>query len=165
MFDLLSGRLPLWALRSGLRRLRVPLGVPYKSCTFCGRGRHSGELCVHLCVCARVSPLSRFLCCLIVMHTQSTVCGPESFTPDHKPLVGECPELRGFFVGCGLNSAGIMYSGGFGSIAILSHFQCSQYMWIGSWVAFVTTVLLCFRCGSPLRQGAGRLGGGRRARN
>jgi hypothetical protein len=23
-------------------------------------------------------------------------------------------ELRGFFVGCGLNSAGIMYSGGFG---------------------------------------------------
>ena len=42
---------------------------------------------------------------------QSTVCGPESFTPDHKPLVGECPELRGFFVGCGLNSAGIMYSG------------------------------------------------------
>ena len=42
---------------------------------------------------------------------QSTVCGPESFTPDHKPLMGECPELRGFFVGCGLNSAGIMYSG------------------------------------------------------
>ena len=22
---------------------------------------------------------------------QSTVCGPESFTPDHKPLMGECP--------------------------------------------------------------------------
>ena len=37
------------------------------------------------------------------------VCGPESFTPDHKPLMGETPELPGFFVGCGLNSAGIMY--------------------------------------------------------
>lgn len=45
---------------------------------------------------------------------QSTVCGPESFTPDHKPLMGECPSLKGFFVGCGLNSAGIMYSGGLG---------------------------------------------------
>lgn len=31
---------------------------------------------------------------------------PESFTPDHKPLMGEAPELRGFFLGCGFNSAG-----------------------------------------------------------
>lgn len=30
----------------------------------------------------------------------------ESFTPDHKPLLGEAPELRGFFLGCGFNSAG-----------------------------------------------------------
>lgn len=30
----------------------------------------------------------------------------ESFTPDHKPLMGEAPELRGFFLGCGFNSAG-----------------------------------------------------------
>uniref|UniRef100_A0A2I3G1W4 Sarcosine dehydrogenase n=1 Tax=Nomascus leucogenys TaxID=61853 RepID=A0A2I3G1W4_NOMLE len=37
---------------------------------------------------------------------KSTVCGPESFTPDHKPLMGEAPELRGFFLGCGFNSAG-----------------------------------------------------------
>ncbi|KAF4016835.1 hypothetical protein G4228_007993 [Cervus hanglu yarkandensis] len=36
---------------------------------------------------------------------KSTVCGPESFTPDHKPLMGEAPELRGFFLGCGFNSA------------------------------------------------------------
>lgn len=67
---------------------------------------------------------------------QSTVCGPESFTPDHKPLLGEVwiiqnmiltcsfrhtcmagfirtqtPELRGFFLGCGFNSAGIMLAG------------------------------------------------------
>eukprot|EP00939_MAST-03C_sp_MAST-3C-sp1_P001494 g1494.t1 len=45
---------------------------------------------------------------------QSTCCGPESFTSDHRPLMGETPELQGFFLGCGLNSAGIMYSGGFG---------------------------------------------------
>jgi len=45
---------------------------------------------------------------------QSTVCGPESFTSDHRPLMGETPELKGFYLGCGLNSAGIMYSGGFG---------------------------------------------------
>jgi sarcosine dehydrogenase len=45
---------------------------------------------------------------------QSTVCGPESFTPDHRPLMGEVPSLRGFYIGCGLNSAGILYSGGFG---------------------------------------------------
>uniref|UniRef100_A0A8C7JAR7 Sarcosine dehydrogenase, mitochondrial n=1 Tax=Oncorhynchus kisutch TaxID=8019 RepID=A0A8C7JAR7_ONCKI len=36
---------------------------------------------------------------------KSTVCGPESFTADHKPLMGEAPEVRGFFLGCGFNSA------------------------------------------------------------
>ncbi|XP_048469382.1 LOW QUALITY PROTEIN: sarcosine dehydrogenase, mitochondrial-like [Rhincodon typus] len=36
---------------------------------------------------------------------KSTVCGPESFTADHKPLMGEAPELRGYYLGCGFNSA------------------------------------------------------------
>ena len=45
---------------------------------------------------------------------KSTVCGPESFTADHKPLMGEAPELRGFYHGCGFNSAGIMLAGGCG---------------------------------------------------
>lgn len=45
---------------------------------------------------------------------KSTVCGPESFTPDHKPLMGESPELRGFVLNCGYNSAGMMLSGGCG---------------------------------------------------
>uniref|UniRef100_A0A8C9PLR3 Sarcosine dehydrogenase n=1 Tax=Spermophilus dauricus TaxID=99837 RepID=A0A8C9PLR3_SPEDA len=36
----------------------------------------------------------------------------ESFTPDHKPLMGEAPELRGFFLGCGFNSAGEPVGGG-----------------------------------------------------
>ncbi|GAA6231923.1 sarcosine dehydrogenase, mitochondrial [Lates japonicus] len=45
---------------------------------------------------------------------KSTVCGPESFTADHKPLMGEVPEVRGFFLGCGFNSAGMMLGGGCG---------------------------------------------------
>ncbi|XP_064457515.1 sarcosine dehydrogenase, mitochondrial-like [Ornithodoros turicata] len=45
---------------------------------------------------------------------KSTVCGPESFTADHKPLLGEDPELRGFFHGCGFNSLGMNGSGGCG---------------------------------------------------
>jgi len=59
---------------------------------------------------------------------KSTVCGPgmkqsrslffkkdksyehsESFTPDHKPILGEDPRVRGFFHGCGFNSGGMMF--------------------------------------------------------
>jgi 4-methylaminobutanoate oxidase (formaldehyde-forming) len=43
-------------------------------------------------------------------------CGPESFTADNGPLLGEAPELRGFFAACGLNSLGILLSGGAGSL-------------------------------------------------
>ncbi|CAD5122929.1 DgyrCDS11326 [Dimorphilus gyrociliatus] len=45
---------------------------------------------------------------------KSTVCGPESFTADHKPLMGESDQVRGFFLNCGYNSAGLMLSGGCG---------------------------------------------------
>ncbi len=41
-------------------------------------------------------------------------CGPESFTPDLQPVVGEAPELRGYFVAAGLNSVGILTGGGLG---------------------------------------------------
>jgi len=40
--------------------------------------------------------------------------GPESFTPDNQFLLGEAPELDGFFVGCGFNSVGIASAGGAG---------------------------------------------------
>ncbi|XP_045451807.1 sarcosine dehydrogenase, mitochondrial [Melitaea cinxia] len=43
---------------------------------------------------------------------KSTVCGPESFTPDHKPLLGEDPNVFGLFHNCGYNSAGMMFSAG-----------------------------------------------------
>jgi len=41
-------------------------------------------------------------------------CGPESFTPDLQPVVGEAPELRNYFVAAGLNSIGILTGGGLG---------------------------------------------------
>jgi len=41
-------------------------------------------------------------------------CGPESFTPDLRPIVGEAPELDGYFVAAGLNSIGILTGGGMG---------------------------------------------------
>ena len=40
--------------------------------------------------------------------------GPESFTPDTNTLLGEVPEIRNFFVCCGLNSIGIGSGGGVG---------------------------------------------------
>jgi len=41
-------------------------------------------------------------------------CGPESFTPDLAPLVGESPELKRYFVAAGLNSIGILTGPGVG---------------------------------------------------
>ena len=41
-------------------------------------------------------------------------CGPESFTPDLQPIVGEAPEVRNYFVAAGLNSIGILTGGGIG---------------------------------------------------
>ena len=43
-------------------------------------------------------------------------CGPESFTPDLAPLVGETPELRNCFVACGMNSLGILNGAGIGNV-------------------------------------------------
>jgi 4-methylaminobutanoate oxidase (formaldehyde-forming) len=43
-------------------------------------------------------------------------CGPESFTPDLRPIVGEAPELKNYFVAAGLNSIGILTGGGIGRL-------------------------------------------------
>ena len=40
--------------------------------------------------------------------------GPESFTPDNQFILGEAPEVQGFFVGAGFNSVGIATAGGSG---------------------------------------------------
>jgi glycine cleavage system aminomethyltransferase T/glycine/D-amino acid oxidase-like deaminating enzyme len=43
-------------------------------------------------------------------------CGPESFTPDLAPIVGEAPEVKNYFVAAGLNSIGIIIGGGLGRL-------------------------------------------------
>ena len=43
-------------------------------------------------------------------------CGPESFTPDLAPVVGEAPELKNYFVAAGMNSIGILTGGGLGRV-------------------------------------------------
>ncbi|MEM7288837.1 MAG: FAD-dependent oxidoreductase [Pseudomonadota bacterium] len=40
--------------------------------------------------------------------------GPESFTPDGRPYLGPAPEIPGLFVASGMNSNGILNSGGVG---------------------------------------------------
>ncbi|MEZ5092136.1 FAD-dependent oxidoreductase [Nocardioides sp.] len=41
-------------------------------------------------------------------------CGPESFTDDISPMLGESPEVDGLYLACGLNSVGILTGGGLG---------------------------------------------------
>lgn len=43
-------------------------------------------------------------------------CGPESFTPDLSPVIGEAPELDNYFVAAGLNSIGILIGPGVGRL-------------------------------------------------
>src|SRR5262249_24552080 len=43
-------------------------------------------------------------------------CGPESFTPDLRPILGEAPELAGYFVAAALNSIGVLTGGGVGRV-------------------------------------------------
>ncbi len=42
--------------------------------------------------------------------------GPESFTADTRPLVGEAPGIDGLFVAAGMNSVGVMSSAGIGRV-------------------------------------------------
>ena len=41
-------------------------------------------------------------------------CGPESFTDDLSPMLGESPEVSNLYLACGLNSVGILSGGGLG---------------------------------------------------
>lgn len=43
-------------------------------------------------------------------------CGPESFTPDLRPIIGPAPEIRNYFIAAGLNSIGILTGGGIGRL-------------------------------------------------
>jgi 4-methylaminobutanoate oxidase (formaldehyde-forming) len=52
-------------------------------------------------------------------------CGPESFTPDLGPIVGESPEVKNYFVAAGLNSVGIITGGGLGRV--VAHWIVNGY--------------------------------------
>ena len=54
--------------------------------------------------------------CLETAPIKMLLNGPESFTPDGNFILGEAPELRGYFVCAGFNSAGIANSGGAGRL-------------------------------------------------
>ncbi len=54
--------------------------------------------------------------CLETAKIKMLLNGPESFTPDGNFILGEAPELRGYFVCAGFNSAGIANSGGAGRL-------------------------------------------------
>jgi 4-methylaminobutanoate oxidase (formaldehyde-forming) len=54
--------------------------------------------------------------CLETAGIRMLLNGPESFTLDGNFLLGEAPELRGFYVCAGFNSAGIANSGGAGRL-------------------------------------------------
>ena len=47
---------------------------------------------------------------------KSFFCGPESFTPDGHPIIGESSELRNYYVAAGMNSLGILTGGGVGLV-------------------------------------------------
>ncbi len=51
---------------------------------------------------------------LAELGVQTFFNGPESFTPDGRPYLGPAPELSGLFVAAGMNSNGILNSGGVG---------------------------------------------------
>ncbi len=58
--------------------------------------------------------------------------GPESFTPDGNFILGEAPELKGFFVGAGFNAFGIAAGGGAGmALAEWVHRGIAPYdLWV-----------------------------------
>ncbi|XP_011689604.1 PREDICTED: sarcosine dehydrogenase, mitochondrial [Wasmannia auropunctata] len=61
-----------------------------------------------------VEAMNRLIPSLASVGIRTTVCGPESFTPDHRPIMGEDPRCTGLYYSCGYNSAGMMFGGGCG---------------------------------------------------
>ncbi len=51
---------------------------------------------------------------LAELGVQTFFCGPESFTPDGRPHLGPSPEVAGLYIATGMNSNGILNSGGVG---------------------------------------------------
>ncbi len=62
---------------------------------------------------------------------KSMINGPESFTPDGNFILGEAPEQRGIFVGCGFNAFGIASGGGAGWVLAdwVAHGEAPMDLW------------------------------------
>jgi glycine cleavage system aminomethyltransferase T len=54
--------------------------------------------------------------CLETAEIRQLLNGPESFTPDGNFILGEAPNVAGFYVAAGFNSAGIANAGGAGRL-------------------------------------------------
>ena len=69
--------------------------------------------------------------CLKTAPVKMLLNGPESFTPDGNFILGEAPELSGYFVCAGFNSAGIANSGGAGKLMAdwVMHGQAPSDLW------------------------------------
>jgi glycine cleavage system aminomethyltransferase T len=65
-------------------------------------------------------------------------CGPESFTFDRNYLMGEAPNLRGFFVAAGFNGYGLLSGGGVGHV--MAQWIAGQSR-TGSWSVSLRRVL------------------------
>ena len=76
------------------------------------------------CACARVPLLAQ-------TGLKLLFCGPESFTADHNYLMGEAPNLKGFFVAAGFNSLGILSGGGVGFVMAhwIAHGSAPMDVW------------------------------------
>jgi sarcosine dehydrogenase len=61
-----------------------------------------------------MAPAMRRVPALERAGVKTLINGPESFTPDGSFILGEAPEVRGFFVGAGFNAFGIAAAGGAG---------------------------------------------------
>ncbi|MBL8742344.1 MAG: FAD-dependent oxidoreductase [Myxococcales bacterium] len=61
-----------------------------------------------------MEPAIRRVPALANVGVRKFINGPESFTPDGSFILGEAPELRGFFVGAGFNAYGMAAAGGAG---------------------------------------------------
>jgi glycine cleavage system aminomethyltransferase T/glycine/D-amino acid oxidase-like deaminating enzyme len=69
--------------------------------------------------------------CLETAQVKMLLNGPESFTVDGNFILGEAPELRGYFVCAGFNSAGIANAGGAGKLIAewIAHGEAPLDLW------------------------------------
>ncbi len=73
-------------------------------------------------------------------------CGPESFTPDLRPAVGEAPELRNYFVAAGMNSIGILSGGGIGRARGSVRVVSAGVILLSLRVCVLACLPACFAC-------------------